>query len=406
MACAGLSIAAALVLPMVPALSADVPAPAKNPAAKPAAPLQQSITPVPWTPVLLRTVVTPQPFAGGDGKTHIIYDVVLNNFDSSPSSILRLEVLNGQGKILRSFGTNDFTRELIHLDHPNQSAVIPPGGTAVLLINLTFDKESDVPDIIRHRISTWTEMFSGQRKSELTYEGAPLVVDRRAPVVIGPPLTGGNWVCFGGYASPRGHRSALLAVDNRLQSAECYAMDWVKLAEQQRSNVVNDNKKVDNPSYGQPVLAVADGTISGIKNGLPDQPANKLEGTDRFDFPEGNAVVEDIGNSLYALYAHLQPGSLKVKEGQRVKKGQVIALVGNSGNTTSAHFQFQVMDGPHPIASNGVPFLLDDFTVVGELHPGMVERTSTGKPPSMENSRFTGEHKQQLPQDGFVVLFR
>jgi murein DD-endopeptidase MepM/ murein hydrolase activator NlpD len=51
------------------------------------------------------------------------------------------------------------------------------------------------------------------------------------------------------------------------------------------------------------------------------------------------------------LYAHLQAGSIKVKEGDRVKRGDLLGLVGNSGNTSAPHLHFHVMDGPSALTS-------------------------------------------------------
>ncbi|HZA21424.1 MAG TPA: M23 family metallopeptidase, partial [Dehalococcoidia bacterium] len=73
----------------------------------------------------------------------------------------------------------------------------------------------------------------------------------------------------------------------------------------------------------------------------------------------------DLGGGNYALYAHFQPGSIRVKEGDRVKQGDVLALVGSSGNSLAPHLHFHVMDGPLSLASNGVPYIVDSFTVTG-----------------------------------------
>ena len=66
---------------------------------------------------------------------------------------------------------------------------------------------------------------------------------------------------------------------------------------------------------------------------------------------------------VIALYAHLQPRSLKVRSGDRVRRGQVLGLVGNSGNSVAPHLHFHVMDGPSPLDSNGLPYLIDSFLV-------------------------------------------
>lgn len=52
----------------------------------------------------------------------------------------------------------------------------------------------------------------------------------------------------------------------------------------------------------------------------------------------GNHVILDLGAGRYACYAHLQPGSIRVKPGDRVRTGQVLGLVGNSGNSTEPRF--------------------------------------------------------------------
>lgn len=70
----------------------------------------------------------------------------------------------------------------------------------------------------------------------------------------------------------------------------------------------------------------------------------------------GNHLVLDLGDGTYAAYAHLQRGSLIVREGDRVRAGQPIARCGNSGNSSEPHLHFQLMDGPDPDAARGVPF--------------------------------------------------
>ena len=69
----------------------------------------------------------------------------------------------------------------------------------------------------------------------------------------------------------------------------------------------------------------------------------------------GNLVVLDLGSGLFAFYAHLQPGSIRVKAGDKVQKGQVIGRVGNSGNGNAPHLHFQVSDRPSLLLSDGVP---------------------------------------------------
>jgi murein DD-endopeptidase MepM/ murein hydrolase activator NlpD len=79
----------------------------------------------------------------------------------------------------------------------------------------------------------------------------------------------------------------------------------------------------------------------------------------------GNHVVVQIGRRVWAVYAHLQPGSIPVRVGERVTTGQRLGLLGNSGNSTQAHLHFQLSDGPDYLTSTSLPFVFDHYTLVG-----------------------------------------
>jgi murein DD-endopeptidase MepM/ murein hydrolase activator NlpD len=85
-------------------------------------------------------------------------------------------------------------------------------------------------------------------------------------------------------------------------------------------------------------------------------------------------------------YAHLQNGSVKVRPHQQVHAGEVLALLGNSGNTTGPHLHLQVTDGDSVLQSEGVPFVFPSFTYLGpgseyELNKHITVRWSDSIPP-------------------------
>ena len=88
------------------------------------------------------------------------------------------------------------------------------------------------------------------------------------------------------------------------------------------------------------------------------------------DQADGNFVVLDIGGGSYVLYAHMQPGSVTVKAGAKVKRGDVLGKVGNTGNTQAPHLHLHVMDGPSPLQSNGIPYVFDSFKLDGHRQGG------------------------------------
>jgi murein DD-endopeptidase MepM/ murein hydrolase activator NlpD len=77
----------------------------------------------------------------------------------------------------------------------------------------------------------------------------------------------------------------------------------------------------------------------------------------------GNSVVIEHPGPVFSLYAHLKTGSVKVKAGAKVKKGTVVGLCGNSGNTSEPHLHFQLQDGPLVDHSWGVEPVFHDVPV-------------------------------------------
>ena len=102
-------------------------------------------------------------------------------------------------------------------------------------------------------------------------------------------------------------------------------------------------------------------------DGLPEQVAGVSPVGLPLEHYAGNHVVQDIGDGNFALYAHLKTGSVTVKPGDSLTAGQVIANLGNTGNTDAPHLHFHVMSTPDPLRSNGLPFVFKDFTLDGRL---------------------------------------
>lgn len=109
----------------------------------------------------------------------------------------------------------------------------------------------------------------------------------------------------------------------------------------------------------------------------------------------GNYVVVGLGDGRFAYYAHLQPGSLKVKVGDRVRRGQLLGLVGNSGNTHFPHLHFHIMNSPSPLGSDGLPY---EFRAFGSEGTITNEDLITGAP-AVFDPTYSGRHTRQLPLD-------
>ncbi|NOT24999.1 MAG: M23 family metallopeptidase [Acidobacteria bacterium] len=197
--------------------------------------------------------------------------------------------------------------------------------------------------------------------SPFTIDGIDAPLSSALPRVIGPPLEGDRWLALNGPHNNVGHRRALIALAGQARIAQRFAVDWVRLYEDGRTF---RGEPLDNNSYrsfGANVLAVDDGVVRDVLDGIPENvphpTARVLPITPQTLV--GNYVLLDIGGDAYAVYAHLRLGSVQVKAGDRVRKGQVLGRVGNTGNSSEPHLHFHMVDRPSPIDAEGIPYALE-----------------------------------------------
>lgn len=144
-----------------------------------------------------------------------------------------------------------------------------------------------------------------------------------------------------------------------------YAVDWLITDAEGKTHRGEGKALSDYLCYGKPALAVADGKVVMAIDGIPENAPGKM---DNYNVG-GNQLVIELAPGEYAYYAHLQPGSFRVRVGDRVKAGQPIALIGNSGNTTEPHLHFQVSSKPMLFEAEALPVQYRDVFVDGKKTP-------------------------------------
>jgi murein DD-endopeptidase MepM/ murein hydrolase activator NlpD len=206
-----------------------------------------------------------------------------------------------------------------------------------------------------------------------------------------------------GLSDTSSHRRTLLTLNGRARIAQRFAIDWTRIGSDGLVFRGDPARNGDWTPYGAEVLAVADGRIVEAVDGIPENdPTSDVKAVAiTFDNATGNHLVLDIGGGLYALYAHLRTGSLRVHAGDRVKAGAVIAALGNSGKADAPHLHFQVMDGPSPLASEGAPFVFDSFELEGHIPSLGVLADGTGWKPT-EPAQL---RRRETPLENAVVRF-
>lgn len=113
-------------------------------------------------------------------------------------------------------------------------------------------------------------------------------------------------------------------------------------------------------AYRQDILAMADGVVVTVVDGVPDSVPGELNPY----LAPGNMVVIRHDGDVHSAYAHLIPGSIKVKVGAKVRRGQVLGACGNSGNSSEPHLHVQLQDGPRFEKSWGLEAVFAEAVVV------------------------------------------
>ena len=313
----------------------------------------------------------------------LVYELNVRNFDADCARLVDVRADGGAGLQRRYQGDTIAANALVYdasmapVRNPadGERALhpvdVPPGGGAVLYFFLTLADNVTAPASLRHSLDFTACADGASARRSVSEEGA---ISTAPAVVVGLPFHGRGWVA-GDSVNPTGtHRRTLIPVHDangepivgEFHTPERYAIDWVVVDDDAQRAIGPIDANASYLAYGREVIAVADGTISRTRDGMP-------QGTPPFNPPgqttetaAGNYIMQDIGGGHYAFYAHLQPGSLRVAEGEHVRRGQVIGLLGNSGNSSEAHLHFHVSDANDPLMSEGVPFVFDRFRATGQ----------------------------------------
>ena len=317
-------------------------------------------------PVLVEVrVPKPPTLASGRNGDVLTYEVHVTNFTRAAVTWTGLDVSDAvTGAPLAAVRDSAFQRDLMR---PGlgavpfaQRATIAGGLRAVLFVQVPLAAGAR-PIALRHTL-TFDDSI-GTR----TMSAAPVPVTLDV-AVIGPPFKGGPWLAANGPSNGSGHRRALIPLDGVMAIAQRFAIDWV-LVDSAFSTHKGD--ALDNTKYyahDLDVIAVADGIVAVIKDGIPENiPGAQSRAVPiTLETVGGNHVILDLGKGRFAFYAHVRPGSIRVKVGDRVKKGQLLAKLGNSGNSTEPHLHFHLADAASPLGSQGIPYVFESVEFVGK----------------------------------------
>jgi hypothetical protein len=204
-------------------------------------------------------------------------------------------------------------------------------------------------------------------------------------------VQGVDWRAAGGPGdeADNHHRRGILMIDGRAVISRRYAIDWMQVdGESTFEGNAADARSYY--AYGEDVLAVADARVVAARNSIPDNVPSQ-NGTFQPAIPitmetvPGNNIVLDVGGGQFAHYMHLRAGSVRVKEGERVRRGQVLGQIGMSGDAREPHLHFELTTSPQFAMGEGIPYVMDEYSIVA--------------------GGVLGKRTRELPLNGAVVDF-
>jgi hypothetical protein len=350
-----------------------------------------------FSPVVVTPVSDPTfPWLGSDNRYHVSYDLQLTNASRLPATLTAVDVVDARqpDTVIASisgpqlvdpdcpYGDCNRLRVLPSSDAPD--TVLQPGESRALLVDLAFDSLRQAPETVAHRlVLTGAAAPPATEATPLSYLAAPFDIAAGSPRVISPPLRGDDWVAFNGCCGTGWpHRPSLSTFSGTLDNSQRFAIDWIKLNDQGETYSGDKTRNESYVSYGSAVYAVADGTVTSTLDTVEAGTPGTLPADDPVLGPQltienvdGNNIILDLGGGVWAMYAHLLKGSLLVEPGDRVRAGQKIAELGNTGNSNAAHLHFQLMNGPSFLQADGLPYVFNAFTYEGEVLPQVVAAT-------------------------------
>jgi hypothetical protein len=354
------------------------------------------------TPVGMRVDHVPIPVKGSDSRYHVVYELALTNFSSAKVAVAHMDVLDAHhGGVVASLGAEELAGRLVVRDAAATPGTLGAAQAGLVYLHLVFETRDVVPHMLDHRLSV---VVGSQPFSETAGRTS---VAPPTDLVLDSPLRGVRFIAGDGCCDAVRHVRATLPLNGQPFTAQRFAIDWEQLDGQGRVYVGDPKDPASYVIYGQPVYAVAEAIVVTAVDGLPDTPPGALPADMPLEQADGNHVVLDLGDGRYALYAHLKPGSVRVHKGERVLRGQVLGLVGTSGNSSEPHLHFHVTDGPSPLASNGVPYLLRSFRATERCvsTAAFDQATVSGQPVEVGPVAGAPERVRVLPLDLWIVDF-
>jgi hypothetical protein len=213
-------------------------------------------------------VPTAPTVANGETGAFLVYELHLTNFVAQQWTVQKVEVLSGtpNPRVLQTLEDRELGRAIVRpgTTVPEGERTIFAGGAwGVVMMWVPVDRGAP-PASLSHRVTFALDNAAGTMVRSL--QGGETAV-RRETVTIGPPLRGGPWRATG-FTNTSPHRRAMFGYGGDPTINVRFAIDYVKMGDDDRPFTGERTRNENWHGYGQEVLAVADGRVDAIQDGL------------------------------------------------------------------------------------------------------------------------------------------
>lgn len=316
---------------------------------------------------------------------HLEYEILVTNQGQAPVVIRAVEATNGSGKRLFALGEEEVAARLA----ADEEGRVKPGEVAVLVMSASAESAEDLKAATHHlQVSS-----DGEGAKAFSVMGGTVHVSREARADFGAPVRGGSWVVLGPFDPRLPGRRTSVDIDGFRVFPQRFEMSLSRMADAEGTSSGSGAENADYAAFGESVYAMADGRVLQVVNGISDHTPGRPDSTN----PDGNFVLMEVADE-YLVYAGLQKGSVALKPGDPIKRGDLVGRIGNSGSSAEPELRIRLITAPDPMRATGLEFGFQSFEWLGWLKGADALRR---KFPNAE----PGTRRKETPPSGSIVRF-
>jgi len=343
------------------------------------------------------------------GVRHLVHELHVTNMRREAVTLGRVRVftVDGAGP-LATFEGAELAGRIGRPGLPPRSVnpeVVGPGLRAVVYFWTPLSPEAPGPESLSLHLDLSIPDGNGRR--DVQVRSPATAVSNMTAIAIDPPLAGGPWVAIYSPLLVGGHRTALYTLDGRARIPGRFAIDWIRPPREGNGRVEGRaGVQAGDNGFGTDVLAVGDARVATAIDDMPDLPPDALSPLQPvpLERASGNYIALDLGGGRFAFYEHLRQGSVKVRTGDLVTRGQPIAQLGSSGSTSiGPHLHFHVTDANSTLAAEGMPFVFRQLEHLGAYES--LDALLAGGPWTPPTVGGAGVRRLEHPESVAVVRF-